>query len=63
MTHRLRRMHVAAEVPAFEGEIGGDQNLVAPGRAEDGAIVPDAEGNLAIDAACGRSPSLTNVFN
>ena len=35
----------AAEVAAFEGEVGGDEKLVAGGRLEDGAVVADAQTN------------------
>ena len=37
-------VEVAAEVPVFEGEVGGDEDLVAARGAEDGAVVADAEG-------------------
>jgi hypothetical protein len=33
---------VAAEVAAFEGEVGGDEEVVVGGRDEDGAVVADA---------------------
>jgi hypothetical protein len=39
------RVPVAAEVAAFEGEVGGDEELVAGGWFEDGAVVADAEAN------------------
>jgi hypothetical protein len=34
---------VAAEVAGFEGEVGGDEDFVAGGWGEDGAVVADAE--------------------
>ena len=37
-------MPFAAEVDAFEGEVGGDEGLGAAGEIEDGAVVSDAEG-------------------
>ena len=45
----FRRMPVAAEVAAFQREVGGDQDFVAAGRAQDRAVVADAEGD-----ACGQ---------
>ncbi len=33
---------VAAEVAAFEGEVGGDEEVVVRGRGKDGAVVADA---------------------
>jgi hypothetical protein len=36
-------VEVAAEVAAFEGEVGGDDDFMAAGDAEDGAVVADAE--------------------
>ena len=36
-------MPVAAKVAIFEGEVGGDEQLVAVGWFEDGAVVADAE--------------------
>lgn len=38
-------VEVAAEVTVFQGEVGGDEEVVAGGRAEDGAVVADAEGD------------------
>jgi hypothetical protein len=37
---------VAAEVAAFEREVGGDEKFVAGGRFEDGAVVADAEADV-----------------
>ena len=49
MTDRFRRMPVAAEVNAFEGEVGGDQDVCGltceGGLAQDGAVVADARLN------------------
>jgi hypothetical protein len=36
-------MPVAAEVAAFEGEVGGDEEVVVRWGFEDGAIVADTE--------------------
>lgn len=36
-------MPVAAKVAIFEGEVGGDEELVVGGRLEDRAVVADAE--------------------
>ena len=36
---------VATEVSVLEGEVGGDEDLVATGRMKDGAVVADAEGD------------------
>ena len=63
---RLRRMPVAAEVAAFEGEVGGDEEFVASGRAQDGAVVADAEGDAAREAvasAPGGSPLRPDAFD
>jgi hypothetical protein len=37
-------VEVAAEVAAFEGKVRGDEHFGAGGRAEDGTIVADAQG-------------------
>jgi hypothetical protein len=42
---------VATEVSVLEGEVGGDEDLVATGRMKDGAVVADAEGDGFIAAA------------
>lgn len=47
MADRLGRMPVAAEVDSLEGEIGGDQGLMAARDAENGGIVADAGDNVA----------------
>ena len=39
-------MPFAAEVDAFEGEVGGDEGLGAAGEIEDGAVVSDAESRV-----------------
>ena len=56
------RVPVAAEVPAFERHVGGDDDLVAAGRGEDGAVVADAEAEGA-GAAGGDGSALANAFN
>ena len=43
MSGGLWSVPVAAEVAGFKGEVGGDEDLVAGGRGEDGAVVADAE--------------------
>jgi hypothetical protein len=43
-------MPVAAEVAAFQGEVGGYEDVVAGGRAEDGTVVADAEADEAAGA-------------
>ena len=43
MADRLGRMQVAAEVPPFEGKVGGDKHFTAGRRAQNRAIVADAE--------------------
>jgi hypothetical protein len=63
-------MQVAAEVAAFEGEVGGDEEFVASGRTQDGAVVADAEGEAVASApggsrccAPGRSPLRPDAFD
>jgi len=43
MPYGLRRVDVAQKMAAFEGKVRGDQKLLAEGRGEDGAVVPDAQ--------------------
>ncbi len=43
----------APKVAVFEGEVGGDEELVARGWSEDGAVVADAEANRAGWAGAG----------
>jgi hypothetical protein len=45
MSDRGCGVEVAAEVAVFEGEVGGDEDLVVARRAEDGAVVADAQQN------------------
>ena len=45
MTDGFRWMPVAAEMNPFEAEIGGDQHQVATGKAQDGAVIADANAN------------------
>jgi len=45
------------KVAAFEGEVGGDEELVAAGRAEDGAVVADAEDEVGRGAGGGECTS------
>ncbi len=40
-------MPVATEVSAFEGKIGGDEEFVVGWRGENGAVVADAEAEVA----------------
>lgn len=47
------RVPVAAEVAAFEGEVGSDKEFVAGRRCEDGAVVADAEAQMAMAASSG----------
>ena len=56
------RVPVAAEVTAFERQIGGDDDLVAAGRGKDGAVVADAEAEGA-GAAGGNGGALANALN
>ncbi len=42
----MRRVPLAAEVRALETEVGGDQQFVALRRAQNGAIVANAEGEM-----------------
>jgi hypothetical protein len=44
MTDGLGWVEGAAEVAIFEGEVGGDEDLVTAGRAEDGTVVTYAQG-------------------
>ena len=39
----MGRMPIAFEVTAFEGEVGGDEEVVAAGRREDCAVIANAE--------------------
>src|SRR6185312_1973337 len=50
----LGRMEVAAEVADFEAEVGGDEDFCVGRRAEDGAVVADAEGDCAATGRCGE---------
>ena len=52
-------MEVAAKVAVLEGEVSGDEDLVAARWAEDGAIVADSEGNEFV--ACGEGA--TNLLD
>jgi hypothetical protein len=45
MTDRFGWMKVAAKVTSFKGKVGGDEDFGARGRAQDGAVVADAEGH------------------
>ena len=47
-------MPLAAKVAIFEGEVGGDEEFVAGGWFEDGAVVADAEANAHLRGWCGR---------
>jgi len=38
-------VQIAAEVSTFEGKVCGDKHFAASRRAQDGAIIADAEGN------------------
>ena len=57
-------MPVAAEVNAFEGEIGGDQDVCGltceGGLAQDGAVVADAGLKRGIFCALGCAANLRN---
>jgi hypothetical protein len=46
MAGGFRRMPVAAEVDAFDAEVGGNDNLVTGGRSQEGGIVADSQGKL-----------------
>jgi hypothetical protein len=41
MTDRFRGMPVTAEVDSLEAKVRGDQNLMAAGQGEHGAVVPN----------------------
>lgn len=65
MADGLRRMKVAEKMAAFEREVRGDEHLMATRRAEDGAVVTNAEHkacSIAGPVACRRlrSPDLFN---
>ena len=49
-------MPVAAEMDALEAEVGGYQRLVAGRKAEDGAVVTNAEANP-WTTPCGNPPN------
>lgn len=42
MAYRVGGMPLATEVDAFQAEVGGDDEVVASRRAEDGAVITDA---------------------
>lgn len=50
MADRGWRVKVAAKVPVFEAEVGGDEDLVSGGRTKDGTVISDTEGHCL--AAC-----------
>lgn len=55
MADRFGGMPVAAEVDAFEGEVGSDQRVQVRRQAKHGAVVSDGLGNSGVVAApCGR---------
>jgi hypothetical protein len=56
MSDAWRWMPIAAEVDIFDGEVGGDQKLVAGGKLKDGAIVADTGNQGTARAAVGQSP-------
>jgi hypothetical protein len=60
VTDGLGGMESAAEVAIFKGKIGGDEDLVTTGRAEDGAVVTYAEGYEFVARGEG---SLTDLFD
>lgn len=49
---------IAAEVTAFQGEVGSNEELVTGGWLEDGAVVADAEAD-----AFGRGGERTDAFD
>ena len=53
---------VAAEVAAFEREVGGNEEFVTAGRGKDGAVVADAEAEGA-GAAASDGGSLANALD
>ena len=63
----LGRMPVAAEVAAFEGEVSGDEDLVATRGAQDGAVGADAQheaaGGPAIGGAWCHASCRTDTFD
>jgi hypothetical protein len=55
VAYRDGGVEAAAEVAVLEGEVGGDEDLVAAGRAEDGAVIADAQGDGLASAGKGSA--------
>jgi hypothetical protein len=60
VAYGLRRMQVAVEVASFQGKVRGDNDFMSFGQAEDGAVVADPKGDLAV---AGRARSRADLFN
>lgn len=59
MAYGFGGMEAAAEVAALECKVGGDKHFAACGRAEDGAVIADAER----DSFAGRGEGAANLFD